>query len=1259
MSVLRFKHRRLYQLPRVNNRNGDFQKTSDALLAESTERQRAEEALRASEQRLEDILDNTTAVVFVKDLELRYLLINREYELRHQVQRDQIRGKTDFDLHPQEVAETVRANDRHVIEAGTPIQFEETVPTGQGERQYVAVKFLLRDRTGKPYAVCGIATDITELKRAEELQARRARQAALCADIHAAFASGAESALQTMLQRSVQAILRHLNGDLARIWTLNAREQTLELQACAGICNLLEGEPDRVPVGKFRTGRIAEERRPHLTNEIVDDNPASHPEWGKPPGMISLAGYPLLVEGRLVGVLEMFARKFLGQDTLEALEVVADVIAQGIERKRAEEKLARLNRTLQTLYQCNQALVRATEEYELLQSVCRILVEDGGLRMAWVGYREFNEEKTIRAVAQAGYEAGYLGRINVTWADNERGRGPTGTAIRTGMACWTRDNLTDPNLGPWRDEDRKHGYASSISLPLMSHGQAFGALALHSEELDAFTESAIEQYTDLANNLAYGVMALRTREERKRAENEIRQLNASLEKRVTERTIELVRSNDQLKCAKEQLRKRGEQMQIHRDVLLELARSDKSDLEKALQKICSLSAATLEVARVSYWSLQENNSAIGCQILYLRDTESCAPQFKGARLGLSDCPAYFAALANKRPIVADRALTHPATCGLAEDYLKPLRISSMLDAPIWVCGEVVGVLCHEHTGPPRDWTAEEIDFVSALASMVSLALEESTRRRSEYLLRDSEGKYRALFEGTSQPVVLHDENGILEANPSWLQLLGFSDSQEAIGKHPADVSLPIQPCGEHAKVLERRYIAHALANGSARFDWIVVRRDGTEIPIEVFLTPIQLGGRQLIQAVCNDITVRKRAEEELRRSEARLRESEERFSIAFRASPLLVTISRLSDAKFIEANDAFVRWLGLSHDRIVGHDSNELGIWQNHEDRTKFLTALQRDGSLRDEECQLRSPRGSVHTMLLSADLIEINREPHVLVSGLDITQRKQAESELLRTLAREKELGQLRNKFVSMVSHEFRTPLAVIQSSAEILDDYLDRLAKSERKAHLQSIRKNTRRMAALMEETLLIGSFDAGQMEFKPTLVELRTFLPRLVDEVLSATKRRCPIQFRLAEMPTKVQADERLLRHIFTNLLTNAVKYSDAGQAVRFEIGRSGQDTVCTICDQGIGIPEADLEWLFNPFHRGRNVGDRPGTGLGLVIVKRCVDLHGGQIKVESKPDAGTSVTLKLPLANSEYRVAGDSATLREALRGPSPKGPKGRN
>jgi len=225
----------------------------------------------------------------------------------------------------------------------------------------------------------------------------------------------------------------------------------------------------------------------------------------------------------------------------------------------------------------------------------------------------------------------------------------------------------------------------------------------------------------------------------------------------------------------------------------------------------------------------------------------------------------------------------------------------------------------------------------------------------------------------------------------------------------------------------------------------------------------------------------------------------------------------------------------------------------------------------------------------------------------------------------------------VSMVSHEFRTPLGIIQSSAEILEDYLEQLEPAERADHLQSIRKNTRRMTATMEEVLLIGSFDAGKMEFKPAALDLRAFARSLADEVLSATHRRCPIELSLSEMPAEIQADERLLRHIFTNLLTNAIKYSHVGRMVCFEVGCTETEIACAVRDEGIGIPEADREWLFTPFHRGHNVSDRSGTGLGLVIVKRCVDLHGGKINVESKFGEGTSVTVTLPIVSRESRPA----------------------
>jgi PAS domain S-box-containing protein len=585
----------------------------------------------------------------------------------------------------------------------------------------------------------------------------------------------------------------------------------------------------------------------------------------------------------------------------------------------------------------------------------------------------------------------------------------------------------------------------------------------------------------------------------KKAEQEILRLNALLEQRVAERTIELVQSNEQLKSEMaERLRqekvqrKRSDQVERHRDVLLELAQSRKADFEQALEAICSRAAATLDVARVSYWSFVDNNSAIVCDLLHLRNGDAASEKLKGARLAVSDCPAYFAGLASKRPIAADNVFTHPATSGLA-DYLKPRGIASMLDAPVWMRGEMVGVLCHEHIGPLREWSAEEIDFVSALASMVSLALEESYRSESERRLRESEG----------------------------------------------------------------------------------------------------------------------------------------RFSAAFRSSPVFITISDFEEGRYILANEAFLKWSGYRLDEVLGRNSAELSLWADPSERAPFWRELRRTGSIRERETRIRGRHGRIYTALLSADLIQISGKPHLLTVGLDITQRKQAEAELLKTLSREKELGLLRSKFVSMVSHEFRTPLGIIQSSAEILDDYIDRLDAGERKEHLQSIQKNTRRMAALMEEVLLIGSFDAGKMEFKPVSLDLVQFAGRLVDEVLSATDRRCPILLTINDLPCTAHADERLLRHIFTNLLTNAVKYSESGETVHFEIACDGADVVCVIRDRGIGIPDADREWLFSAFHRGQNVGERPGTGLGLVIVKRCADAHDGRIHVDSQLNVGTTMTVRLPV------------------------------
>ncbi|HXS68262.1 MAG TPA: PAS domain S-box protein, partial [Candidatus Polarisedimenticolia bacterium] len=501
-------------------------------------------------------------------------------------------------------------------------------------------------------------------------------------------------------------------------------------------------------------------------------------------------------------------------------------------------------------------------------------------------------------------------------------------------------------------------------------------------------------------------------------------------------------------------------------------------------------------------------------------------------------------------------------------------------------------------------------------------IDNSERKRAELALRESEEKFRALFEGSSLGVVLHDENELLEVNSAAVRIMRRKSPHELIGRHPGSFAPALQPNGRRSEELAREYIGECMKSGSARFEWTASGPDGQEIPLEVALARIQWSGRQVIQAFITDITERKRAR-------AALAESEARFSAAFQASPAFIGILRISNEKYVLANDAYLNWLNLPLEEVVGRSCLELGIWEDTAERDAVLEDMRRLGTIRQRECRWKNRRGDRFTILLSADTIRLNNTPHMLSMALDITQRKRAEEELLKTLEREKELSQLKSNFVSMVSHEFRTPLGIIQSSGELLRDFYAKMYTGEREEQLESIVRNTRRMAAIMEEILVLSRLDAGKLEFKPSFLDLQAFFRRVVDEVLSATQRRCPIELSVIPDLLHGDADERLLGHIFTNLLSNAVKYSESGAAVDFCVARKNGHAECVIRDQGIGIPEGDKGRLFTAFHRGENVGNRSGTGLGLVLVKRCVELHQGQLQIQSALGKGTTVTVRLPV------------------------------
>jgi PAS domain S-box-containing protein len=566
---------------------------------------------------------------------------------------------------------------------------------------------------------------------------------------------------------------------------------------------------------------------------------------------------------------------------------------------------------------------------------------------------------------------------------------------------------------------------------------------------------------------------------------------------------------------------------------------------------------------------------------------------------------------------------------------------------VWICAGVMVAL---------------LGWAVALSRRINAQNVRIKNLRAEAEMRE---RYRGLFTSLQDVYYRADLQGItLEVSPSCQKVLGYSQ-RELVGHPTSRISLFPETRDKIFKLL--------LERGAVEDYEILLRhKNGTTITASVNARVLrdELGEVIGTEGFVRDISARKEAEEALRESQQLLSSITHNISEGiYRSTPT---------KGLVYVNDAFVKMFGYSSmEEILQLPSAKL--YANPKDRQRLIGMIDREGSFANQEVEFVRKDGSHFWGLASSlgiqdaktkafiyfdgaitDITERKRMEQELQSlneeleqriaertaelraaneqlAKDIEVRARAEAELLKSLAMEKELGRLKSNFVSMVSHEFRTPLGIIMSSAEILERYFERLRPEQRKDQLQSIHKSVRRMASLMEEVLLLAKVEAGKMEYKPVALDLAGFCRRVKDEVESATERRCPIVLREPELGEEALGDESLLRHIFTNLLANAVKYSRAGAAVRFEIEQRNGDACFRVEDEGAGIPAGDQAHLFKAFYRGQNVTHLPGTGLGLVIVKRCVDLHGGRISFVSTEGRGTTFTVTLPLFRAKQAEA----------------------
>jgi PAS domain S-box-containing protein len=331
----------------------------------------------------------------------------------------------------------------------------------------------------------------------------------------------------------------------------------------------------------------------------------------------------------------------------------------------------------------------------------------------------------------------------------------------------------------------------------------------------------------------------------------------------------------------------------------------------------------------------------------------------------------------------------------------------------------------------------------------------------------------------------------------------------------------------------------------------------------------------------------------------------------------------------------------MARDRVLGvveayhrHGFGFAGEWRD------FLETLAGQAALALDNVRLYR-----HLQDYAADLERRVAERTAALQAANEELRR-AHTEISRALARERELGELKSRFVSMVSHEIRTPLAAILSSAELLERYGTRWPEEKRLTHLRRIQQTVQRLTTLLEDVLWVSRAETGRLSLHPKPLDLVAFCRDLLEEMrlTAADSHQLILDLSALPEPRHLEAvlDDQLLHQILHNLLSNAVKYSPHGGPVRLALRREDDRVVFSVTDRGIGIPASDQERLFEPFHRGGNVGAITGTGLGLNIVRRAVELQGGSIDVKSQEGEGTTVTVVLPLVSPASTSAPTTAT-----------------
>lgn len=498
-------------------------------------------------------------------------------------------------------------------------------------------------------------------------------------------------------------------------------------------------------------------------------------------------------------------------------------------------------------------------------------------------------------------------------------------------------------------------------------------------------------------------------------------------------------------------------------------------------------------------------------------------------------------------------------------------------------------------------------------------------KKAEAQACESEARLRSIIQNMLDLFSVTDENWKYQyINPAYQTVMGYSP-YEIIGKtifdfvHPDDLNTVLDAANVVASTGNRVQMEYRFRHHDAHYVWVesignIRKDDSGNLVGGVFST--------------RDMTDRKQMEDVLR-------DSKELYQSLAESSPdLIYLISQDGIIEYLNHFAAEILSVSVGTSIIPGNCQQDHPLIQMFYDR--MAGVLSRGVQNYSDDKIMDGDK----TYWYGNWMIPIRKKEGQFTAILgvthDITSRKESHEELQRAYSQEKELNELRSRFIAMTSHEFRTPLATILSSAELLEHYSNRWSEDKKKEHYHRIQNAVGFMRDMMEDVLVIGKAESGIAFTNWESCDAVELCQMIVKELMMSDRHQHPITLIHTAEHIPIQTDPTLFRQIIGNLLTNAIKYSSSGSPVEVNLEVKADSLIVTTTDHGIGIPESEQIRIFEPFYRGSNIGDSSGTGLGLAVVHWLLQNLGGNIETHSQTGYGSTFVVTLPLRDPSILI-----------------------